>query len=197
MVGNRSLWLSVAWFALSACPALAYRACGMPEAIFTWGFGAAYLVLLPLLAFSLGMGWRTFSTTIATFVWVVCADLWLKFILSGDASGAGDCSIPSILKNPIEWTTFLVFVALGGFFAMLLHFIMPLVLKLSSAFYLRISGVGWLHLVHAVFLVCVLCLAMGTMVLGVVSARSQDFSYADRLDMRDRLTLGMQPVGFA
>lgn len=198
MVGNRYLWLGVAWFALSAGPALAYRVCTMHVTISTWLFGIAYVALLPLLAFSLGMGWRTFGTTIATGVWVACADLWVNFVFSGDASGEGDCfSQMNVHQNPIDWTGFAVFVVMGGFFAVLLRFVMPVVWKPSVAFSSRESRAGWLYAMHAVLLVCVLCLAMGTMVLRIVSERGYVFSYDDGLDMRDRSTVGVRSVGFA
>lgn len=112
----------------------------------------------------MGMGRRMYLATSAVVFWIVAAYAW-SVLVRDDADGCGDLSSSfSFCGSAPSVGELFVFIVLGGFFAVLLRVLMPVVWHPRQMSFLRWSGAGWLHRLHAAFLVCVMCLAMSWMI---------------------------------
>lgn len=168
VVSHRSLWLGFAACVLFAGPAAAHGS-GVTflSILFSWVFGVAYLMVMPLALLALGMGWRVLAITLATALWVAVCDF---------------TAFGFIGLLPHGWRV-AALVVLGGALCVLLRELFAVVARPRRTSFLRWQRAGWLHRAHAVFLVCAACLAMGPVVVAGIAG--EGLSLRDKQDHSD------------
>lgn len=121
------------------------------------------IILVVLVVFSFGMGWRSFGMSMATVVWFVLS-VWFAVFM--EIFEPAICNDPNTICSggPPILVEYVVMVFLGLALTALLSFVWPAVCCPARTSFIVWKRAGWLHRAHAALLVLVMWLCLGALV---------------------------------